>query len=180
MLESTGVVRKIDDLGRVVIPKDIRKYLNIGVGDPIEIYINKSGQIVLKRYSPFSDFLKLSEKFTETLYKTTGYNCCITDKEKITAVSGNLSKDYLNSNISKHILNVMDNKKIWSTKNNGTNEILEKDKNINKYTSQIIAPIILDSNVVGTVILFSFEDKIITDLEYKLVESTANFLGSQI
>lgn len=180
MLESTGVVRKIDDLGRVVIPKEIRKGLNIGVGDPIEIFINKLGQIVLKRYSPLSDFLKLSEKFTETLYKTTGYTCCITNKEKVTAVSENASKDYLDKEISIHILNVMNNKKIWSTNNNVIKEILKKDINNDKYTSQIIAPIVIDSNVIGTVILFSFESKIITDSEYKLIESAANFLGSQI
>lgn len=180
-MKATGIVRKIDDLGRVVIPKEIRKNLRIREGDSLEIYIEDSGDIVLKKHIPLGgDMLEIATKYAEILADTTGFAACITDTETIVAVSGAPKSEYLAKMISSHITNVMEDRAIWSTKDDNISPIIEGE-NVLKYKSQIIAPIICDAEAIGTVILFSTKfDKKITDTEYKLVESTSNFLAKQL
>ena len=180
-MKSTGIIRKIDDLGRVVIPKEIRKKLRIREGDSIEIYIENSDEIVLKKYIPLGgDMIEIATKYAEILSDITGFCTCITDTEKIIAVSGIQKSEYLDHKISSHIINVMEDRAIWSTKYDNISQIIEGE-NIIKYKSQIIAPIICDAEAIGAVILFSTEfNKKITEVEYKLVESTASFLAKQL
>lgn len=180
-MKATGIVRKIDDLGRVVIPKELRRSLRIREGDPLEIYLQSDGEIVLKKYALMEDLINTAQNYAEVLYNVSGFIACITDKEKIIAISGDLpKKDYLNMQISKHIQNVMDERAIWSTKDDNKMQII-KDDNVSKYTSQIIAPIICDADAIGTVILFSFDSsKKISNTEYKLVQSTSNFIAKQL
>lgn len=178
-MKATGIVRKIDELGRVVIPKEIRKSLRIREGDPLEIYVEKNGEVILKKYAPLGDMQEISEQYVDTLAKTTGFAACITDNETIIAVSGASKKEYLDKSISSHILNVMDDRAIWSTKDDSIMPIIADDKA--DYFSQIIAPIIADGDAIGTVILFSNDyKKKITDVEYKLVQSAAAFIGRQM
>lgn len=179
-MKATGIVRKIDDLGRVVIPKEIRKNLRIREGDPLEIYIEKSGEIVLKKYAPMGDMLEIATQYAETLSKTSNFSACITDMETIIAVSGVPKNEYLARCISEHVINVMEERAIWSTLDDSVMPIVEGE-NTAKYKSQIIAPIICDADAIGTVILFSsdFKQKI-TNVEYKLVQSAASFLGKQM
>jgi AbrB family transcriptional regulator, stage V sporulation protein T len=179
-MKATGIVRKIDDLGRIVIPKEIRKGLRIRVGDPLEIYVEKNGEIILKKYAPMGDLLKISEQFADTLYNTSGFSVCITDTDSITAVSGCAKKDYLDKEISDNILNIMENRSIWSTKDDTMMKLIKGEAAI-KYVSQIIAPIITDGDAIGSVVLFSLDHtKKITDVELKLVQSAAIFLGKQM
>jgi len=179
-MKATGIVRKIDDLGRIVIPKEIRKGLRIRVGDPLEIYVEKNGEIILKKYAPMGDLLKISEQFADTLYKTSGFAVCITDTDSVTAVSGCPKKDYLDKEISDNILNIMEERSLWSTKDDIIMKII-KGEGPTKYTSQIIAPIITDGDAIGSVILFSLDyTKKVTEVELKLVQSAATFLGKQM
>lgn len=178
-MKATGIVRKIDELGRVVIPKEIRKSLRIREGDPLEIYVEKDGEVILKKYAPLGDMLEVAEQYADTLSKTTDFSACITDNETIIAVSGASKKEYLDKSISSHVLNVMDDRAIWSTKDDNIMPIIAEDKT--NYFSQIIAPIIVDGDAIGTVILFSTDYKRkITDVEYKLVQSAATFIGKQM
>lgn len=178
-MKATGIVRKIDELGRVVIPKEIRKSLRIREGDPLEIYVEKNGEVVLKKYAPLGDLVEFSSQYVDTLAKTTGFASCISDSEVIIAVSGVPKKDYLDKEISEHVLNVMDDRAIWSTRDDSIMPIIKDDKT--NYASQIIAPIISDGDAIGTVILFSTDyKKEITEVEYKLVQSAATFLGKQM
>ena len=94
-LKATGVVRRIDDLGRIVIPKEIRKTLRIREGDPLEIFTDKEGEIILKKYSPIGELSEFATQYAETLAKTTGHIACITDKDTIIAVAGAPKKEYL-------------------------------------------------------------------------------------
>lgn len=180
-MKATGIVRKIDDLGRVVIPKEIRKNLRIKEGDSMEIYIENSGDIVLKKHIPLGgDMLEIATKYVKILEETTGFCACITDKETIVAIAGAPKTEYLARMISEHILNVMEDRAIWSTKDDNASPIVEGESAL-KYKSQIVAPIICDADAIGTVILFSTQfNKKITDTEYKLVESTANFIAKQL
>lgn len=179
-MKATGIVRKIDDLGRIVIPKEIRKGLRIRVGDPLEIYVEKNGEIILKKYAPMGDLLKISEQYADTLFRTSGFSVCIADTDSIIAVSGCPKKDYLDKEISDNILNIMESRSLWYTKDGITMKIVDGEVST-KYTSQIIAPIITDGDVIGSVILFSSENtKKITEVELKLVQSATIFLGKQM
>ena len=182
-MKATGVVRRIDDLGRVVIPKEIRKTLRIKEGDPLEIFTDKEGEVILKKYSPIGELSEFANSYAETLAKTTGHIACITDKDTVIAVSGGPKKEYLEQDLSKELEEVMENKEVYTSKEN--NEIaLPVTKNDNKdkiYNSQVIYPIISDGDVIGSVILMSKEpNKKMGDVEFKVVQSAAGFLGSQL
>ena len=102
-MKATGVVRRIDDLGRIVIPKEIRKTLRIREGDPLEIFTDKEGEIILKKYSPIGELSEFATQYTEALAKTTGHIACISDKDTIIAVSGAPKKEYLEKSVSTEL-----------------------------------------------------------------------------
>ena len=106
-MKATGVVRRIDDLGRVVIPKEIRKVLRIKEGDPLEIFTDKEGDVILKKYSPIGELSEFASSYAETISKTTGHITCITDKDTVIAVSGGAKKDFLAKSLSKELEEVL-------------------------------------------------------------------------
>ena len=109
-MKATGVVRRIDDLGRVVIPKEIRRTLRIKEGDPLEIFTDKEGEVILKKYSPIGELSEFAAEYAETLTKTTGHIACITDKDTVIAVSGVSKKEWLEQGISQELEEILDNK----------------------------------------------------------------------
>lgn len=182
-MKATGVVRRIDDLGRIVIPKEIRKTLHIKEGDPLEIFTDKEGEVILKKYSPIGELSEFATEYAETLAKTTGHIACITDKDTIIAVSGGLRKEYLEKNLSPELEKVLDNKEIYTSK--GNNEIalpiIKNDNKDRRFNSQVIYPIITQGDVIGSVILMSKEANTqMGDVEMKVLQSAAGFLGSQM
>ena len=102
-MKATGVVRRIDDLGRIVIPKEIRRTLHIKEGDPLEIFTDKEGEIILKKYSPIGELSEFATGYAETLSKTTGHIACITDKDTVIAVSGGSKKEFLEQSLSPEL-----------------------------------------------------------------------------
>ena len=182
-MKATGVVRRIDDLGRIVIPKEIRRTLRIGEGSPLEIFTEKDGEIVLKKYSPIGELSEFATNYAETLSKTTGHIACITDKDTVIAVSGGLKKDLLEQNISKELEEVIENKEIYTSKDNDELAIpISKNENKERiFHAQVIYPIVSDGDSVGSVVLMSKEpNKKMTDTEVKVVQSAAGILGSQL
>ena len=182
-MKATGVVRRIDDLGRIVIPKEIRRTLRIKEGDPLEIFTDKEGEIILKKYSPIGELSEFATGYAETLSKTTGHIACITDKDSVIAVSGGSKKEFLEQSLSKELEKVMENKEVYTSKEN--NElalpITQNDNKERRYNSQVIYPIISDGNVIGSVILLSKEQNTkMGDTELKVVQSAAGFLSSQM
>ena len=117
-MKATGVVRRIDDLGRIVIPKEIRKVLRIKEGDPIEIFTGREGEVILKKYSPIGELSEFATDYAETLAKTTGHIACITDKDSVIAVSGGARKEYLEQSISKELEQLMDDKELYTSNQN--------------------------------------------------------------
>jgi AbrB family transcriptional regulator (stage V sporulation protein T) len=179
-MKATGIVRKIDELGRIVIPREIRKSLKIREGNPLEIYVEKNGEIILKKYAPMGNILEIASQYAETLASTTGFAVCITDTEMIIAVSGISKKDYLDKEISEHVLNVMEDRAMWSTKGDSVMQVVKND-DTTKYSEQIMCPIISEADAIGTVILFTTDArKKLTDVEYKLVQSACTFLSKQM
>ena len=182
-MKATGVVRRIDDLGRIVIPKEIRRTLRISEGSPLEIFTEKDGEIVFKKYSPIGELSEFATNYADTLSKTTGHIACITDKDTIIAVSGGLKKDLLEQGISKELEEVIENKEIYTSKENDELAIpITKHENKERvFHSQVIYPIVSDGDSVGSVVLMSKEpNKKMTDTELKIVQSAAGILGSQL
>ena len=164
-MKATGVVRRIDDLGRIVIPKEIRRTLRIGEGSPLEIFTEKDGEIVLKKYSPIGELSEFATNYAETLSKTTGHIACITDKDTIIAVSGGAKKEYLEQNISNELEQLMEDKEVYTSKENSdiSMPITKNDKSDRKYNSQVVYPIISNGDTIGTVILLSKDTNIKID-----------------
>ena len=182
-MKATGVVRRIDDLGRIVIPKEIRRTLRIKEGDPLEIFTDREGQVILKKYSPIGELSEFATEYAETLAKTTGHIACITDKDTVIAVSGGSKKEFLEQGISKDIERIMDDKEIYESKenNNVSLPITNNSNNDKKNNSQVVYPIISDGDAIGTVILLSKDDKTkMSEVEKKVVQSAASFLGAQM
>ena len=182
-MKATGVVRRIDDLGRVVIPKEIRKTLRVREGDPLEIFTDSEGQIILKKYSPIGELSEFATEYAETLSKTTGHIACITDKDTIIAVSGGSKKEFLEQNVSNELEQLMEEKEVYTSKENSdvSMPITKNDTNERKYNSQVVYPIISNGDTIGTVILLSKDTNIkMNEVEKKVAQSAATFLGSQM
>lgn len=182
-MKATGVVRRIDDLGRIVIPKEIRKVLRIKEGDPIEIFTGREGEVILKKYSPIGELSEFATDYAETLAKTTGHIACITDKDSVIAVSGGARKEYLEQSISKELEKLMDDKEIYTSNQNNdiSLPITKNDNQERKFNSQVIYPIISQGDVIGSVILLSKEqNKKMNETEVKVAQSAAGFLSSQM
>ena len=163
-MKATGVVRRIDDLGRLVIPKEIRKVHHIKEGDPLEIFTDKEGEIILKKYSPIGELTEFANTYADTISKTTGHIACITDKDTVIAVSGGQKKEFLEKSLSKEL-----------------EEVIENEGRERIYNSQVIYPIISDGDVIGSVILLSKEPyKKMGDVEDKVAQSAAGFLGNHL
>lgn len=182
-VKATGVVRRIDDLGRVVIPKEIRKTLRIKEGAPLEIFTDKEGEIILKKYSPIGELSEFATGYAETLAKTTGHIACITDKDTIIAVSGGSKKEFLEQNISTELERIMDEKENYTSRENNdvAIPITQNDNKERRNNAQVVYPIISDGDVIGSVILISKDKNTkMTEVEQKVVQSAANFLGNQM
>ena len=182
-MKATGVVRRIDDLGRVVIPKEIRKTLRIKEGDPLEIFTDREGQVILKKYSPIGELSEFASGYAETLAKTTGHIACITDKDTIIAVSGGSKKEYLEQDVSLELEKLMEDKEIYSSTENSKQSmpITKNDKNEKKNNAQVVYPIVSNGDTIGTVILMSKDSKTkMDDVEKKVAQSAATFLASQM
>lgn len=182
-MKATGVVRRIDDLGRVVIPKEIRKTLRIKEGDPLEIFTDREGQVILKKYSPIGELSEFATGYAETLAKTTGHIACITDKDTIIAVSGGSKKDFLEQDVSQELEKLMEDKEIYTSKENSdiAMPITKNDTNEKKNKSQIVYPIISNGDTIGTVILMSKDSNTkMNEVEKKVAQSAATFLASQM
>ena len=181
-MKATGIVRRIDDLGRVVIPKEIRKTLRIREGDPLEIFTDKEGDVILKKYSPICELSDFALQYAESLYKSSGYVTCISDRDVIIAVCGAPKREYLQKSLS------IDLEKIIEEKNNvlivaPKDKVIQvvKDDDTNKYYSQVVSPIVSDGDPIGAVIFLSLEpNNKMSELEVKLANSAASFLGKQL
>jgi AbrB family transcriptional regulator (stage V sporulation protein T) len=184
VVKATGIVRRIDDLGRVVIPKEIRRTLRIREGDPLEIFTDREGGVILKKYSPIGELSDFAKEYAESLQQSMGHIFCISDKDTIIAVSGAPKKEYLEKRISEDIERIMDERKTVVRKGKADGKgfaVSSDEEDGNKYSSQVISPIIAEGDPIGAVIILSKENDVaMGDLESKLAETAAGFLGKQM
>jgi len=181
-MKATGIVRRIDDLGRVVIPKEIRRTLRIREGDPLEIFTDREGGVILKKYSPIGELADFAKEYADSLQQAIGRIILIADKDAFITVSGAPKKDYVERKTSAELEKVMDSRKILIL--NEKEKLIplrNDDSSAEEYTCQVIAPIVTEGDSIGSVIITSKEanDKL-GEVELKLAETAAAFLGKQM
>ncbi len=178
-MKATGIVRRIDDLGRVVIPKEIRRTLRIREGDPLEIFVDRDGEVILKKYSPIGELGDFAKEYAESLYESTNHITMISDRDTIIAVSGASKKEFMEKQIGSVVETSMENRKTTIETNTGEYDIC-KDMN-ETYSSFVIAPIVAGGDPIGTVVMVSKDESVkMSQLEVKMAETAAGFLAKQM
>ncbi len=174
-MKATGIVRRIDDLGRIVIPKEIRRTMRIHEGDPLEIYTDSGGTVIFKKYSPIGELGEFATQYAESLAKSSGLAACITDKDNIIAVSGAPKKELREKRISPDLERVMQSKSLFLS-SPGSKSISVSDET-DKYEAGVIAPIVYDGDSIGSVVFIAEPSAKLGEVESKLAETAAGFLG---
>ena len=178
-MRATGIVRRIDELGRVVIPKEIRRTLRIREGDPLEIYTDKDGEVILKKYSPIGEISNFAKDYTESLFRSLGHIACITDKDMIVSASGVSWEKPISRDLEQAI---QSRQVVTANRGNGTRLVpVTSEEDAQSYTAQVICPIIADGESIGAVVLLSREPAArMGDTELKVAETTASIVGRQM
>ena len=177
-MKATGIVRRIDDLGRVVIPKEIRRTLRIREGDPLEIYTEKDGEVIFKKYSPMGELSSYAAEICESLYKSTGGTVAVCDRDSMIAVSGG-KKELLEKPVSKALEEIMENRRAVRTESGS--RAPRPVESAEDHAIAVAAPILAEGDVLGCVMFLSHPGSpAATDLEFKLAQTVAGFLGRQM
>ncbi|OPY56096.1 MAG: Stage V sporulation protein T [Pelotomaculum sp. PtaU1.Bin035] len=176
-MRATGIVRRIDELGRILIPKEIRNTFRIKHYSSLEIFPDHEGKVILKKYSPVKELGQLAEEYVQAMNQSLGHTVCIADKDFIIAAAGANKKRLLNKQLNPEIERLMEERKV---KLYAQPLSLTVNESVIS-SSVIIAPIIVDCDVIGAVIFAATEQDVkIGQLEFKMVETAAGFLGKQI
>lgn len=173
-MKATGIVRRIDDLGRVVIPKEIRRTMRIREGDPLEIFTEKDGEVIFKKYSPIGELGDFAANYVETLAKASGCGACITDRDNVIAVSGVPKKELMEKRVS-HELDDLMNEKMTVTYESG--RVVSIADGNDKYNAGVVVPIISEGDTIGSVVFVMKDGEQPSQVEDKLAETAAGFLG---
>lgn len=176
-MKATGIVRRIDDLGRVVIPKEIRRTLRIREGDPLEIYTDREGEVILKKYSPISDLGEFAKEYADSLYETLGTPTMISDRDEMIAVSGLSKKDYVNRRLSTFAEKFMQERSSVTEKMETTIELIPGQ--YEQVKSYCVAPILSNGDPIGAIYIIS-KVHFVGETEQKAAETAANFLAKQM
>ena len=186
-MKATGIVRRIDDLGRVVIPKEIRRTLRIREGDPLEIYVDREGEVILKKYSPVGELGDFAKEYADSLFEAVGHIILIADRDSVVAVAGASKKEFLNKPLSPVVEKVMEERKAVLINNPGESKhykniaASEDEEEAIKFTAEVIAPIIVEGDAIGAVVICSKQlGAQMSDMEVKLAETAAGFLAKQM
>ncbi len=178
-MKATGIVRRIDDLGRVVIPKEIRRTLRIREGDPLEIYTASDGEVIFKKYSPMGEISEFSGQYSDVLSRTSGMPILITDRDRVISASGISKKDVLDKRISKELENIMESRENYIKSSNETKSFMPLENS--DLCASLAFPIIGSGDISGSVIFLENEKSSIPgDTEIKLAQVAASFLGKQM
>ena len=183
-MKATGIVRRIDDLGRVVIPKEIRRTMRIREGDPLEIYTDREGEVIFKKYSPIGELSAFAAQYAETLYKTCNMAVIISDRDAVIASAGVSKKEYGDRKLSDELESIMENRTMYVWRDGA-----EQYGPIADHCSHFVScamPIISEGDVVGCVASLTERDgtrmkeTVGGEMEAKLILTAAGFLGRQL
>ena len=179
-MKATGIVRRIDDLGRIVIPKEIRRTLRIRESDPLEIFTDHQGEIILKKYSPIGEMTSFAKQYAESLAQVSGHTAIIADRDQFIAAAGGF-KNIVGKELSSQLEEKANNREnILASK--GERSFIEiTQEPIEEYVNESISPIICEGDVIGIVLLINNDARgKMGEVEQKLILSAAGFLGRQM
>ncbi len=179
-MKATGIVRRIDDLGRVVIPKEIRRTLRIRESDPLEIFTDREGEIILKKYSPIGEMNTFAKQYAESLCQVSGHVALIADRDQFIAVSGGM-KGLLGKSLSRDLEEKMNARETVIAAKGDKDFIPITQDVTDEFWHEAISPIICEGDVIGVVMLISNQEKSkMGEVEQKLIQSAAGFLRRQM
>lgn len=177
-MKATGIVRRIDDLGRVVIPKEIRRTMRIREGDPLEIYTSNDGEVIFKKYSPINELSEGAMQAAEVIYKLGGMPVVVFDRDHVVCVAGAQKKEYTERRISPALEDLLEHRKSYVY--NGEDSKLMTIEGIGKHAIAV-CPIISSGDVGGAVAILGSDDETKgNDTLLMLAQAAAMFLGKQI
>lgn len=180
-MKATGIVRRIDDLGRVVIPKEIRRTMRIREGDPLEIYTDHEGEVIFKKYSPIGELTGFAVQYAETLQKTCELSIVICDRDTIIAYAGLPRKEYADKRLSSDIEKIIESRSLYQYKD-GDKKLFAVDDGQETHHISCAMPIITEGDIIGCVasMIGNGNRTVSEELESKLIMTAANFLSKQL
>ena len=182
-MKATGIVRRIEDLGRVVIPKEIRRTMRIREGDPLEIYTDREGEVIFKKYSPIGELTNFAEQYADTLHKVCLMDVIICDRDVVIACAGVPKREYLEKSLSEELEKLMESRSIY-THREGSDPMMPLSESLAHYVSCAM-PIISSGDIIGIVASLKSLDgygknNLSAEVENRLVSTAAGFLGRQL
>lgn len=177
IMKATGIVRRIDDLGRVVIPKEIRRTMRIREGDPLEIFTDREGEVILKKYSPLHNLGQFASEYVDALYEALGVPILLSDRDEIVAVAGIPKKTYTDRRLSTFVEEIMKARRpVLHQQPIALELVVDHYEEVQSYC---MAPIIANGDIIGCIYILS-KDGEIGALEQKSAEIGALFLAKQM
>ena len=178
-MKATGIVRRVDDLGRIVIPKEIRRTLRIREGDPLEIYTEKDGGVIFRKYSPMGDLQDFAAQICESIGTNTGRIAAVADRDAIIALSGAPKRELMDKPNSPELDKLMEQRKNY--RYTSGDAMLKASEGSDKYHLGVAAPILSQGDLMGCVMLLLGEnDQPLSESDQKLAQTFAGFLGRQM
>ena len=183
-MKATGIVRRIDDLGRVVIPKEIRRTMRIREGDPLEIYTDREGEVIFKKYSPIGELASFATQYAETLYKTCSLSVVICDRDAVIACAGVPKKEYADHRLSAELESIIESRNLYVWHEGGDKITVTADGS--SHFVSCAMPIMSEGDIIGCVASLCpmngerGAEQTASDIESKLVLTAAGFLGKQL
>lgn len=175
-MKATGIVRRIDDLGRIVIPKEIRRTMRIRESDPLEIYTDRDGSVIFRKYSPMGELLECTNEITDAMTKTNGLSCIVCDRDSIISASGHLKRDLIEKNISESFKDIIFQRTLYTHTNQNTYVCDNVDAKI-----LVSSPVISEGDVSGCIAFVSDNDTdTASQTESKLCQTMSSFLANKM
>ncbi|HBE13938.1 MAG TPA: stage V sporulation protein T [Clostridiales bacterium] len=176
-MKATGIVRRIDDLGRIVIPKEIRRTMRIREGDPLEIFTNHDGEVIFKKYSPVGELFSFAAGYCEILNKSSELTVAVCDRDTIVACAGIPKKEYVGQKIPAEMDALTELRQLYTFQSgNVQHRIFPHDQHF----VSVLMPIIVEGDLIGAVISFRTTDSSATETEIKLIQTAAAFFAKQL
>ena len=177
-MKATGIVRRIDDLGRVVIPKEIRRTMRIREGDPLEIFTDKDGGVIFKKYSPIGELSEFAAHIAESLHRSTDSIAAVCDRDSIIAIAGGARRELADGRVSAELERIMDSRQLWSCEQ-GSAPVTTND---DRFGVSVAAPVISDGDILGCIMFIAptGSEPSNIDVKLKLAQTVAGFIGKQM
>ncbi len=175
-MRQTGIVRRMDELGRVVIPKELRRTMRIREGEEVEVY-QKDDSLIIKKFSAVGEMIDFQYEYAVSIYRTTGYTAIITDTDKVVAISGDLEKCPIGTPISEKLASIMDARRVEILKGKDKKSFFSEALS-QEVQSEIVVPILSNGDVMGAVVLYTKKEP--NETFIKIAETAAHFLSQRL